>query len=126
MRWLFDTNLFIETAAGKPHASSAMLLAAEIEWAGYSAISRVEALGFPRLTPEAETHLRRLFDQFIEVSVTTEVIEKAISLRREVRMKTPDAIIAASALVNGAELVTRNIDDFKRVAGLVTVDPSVL
>lgn len=126
MRWPLDTNLFIDTAAGIPHASNALLRAAEVEWAGFSAGSRVEALGFPRLSPEEETHLRRLFGQFEEVPVTTKIIDEAIRLRRAVRIKTPAALIAASTLLNGAELLARKADDFRRIGSLKVVDPATL
>ena len=44
-------------------------------------------------------------------------------LRRQRRMKLGDAIIAATALEIGAKLVTRNVDDFKHIAGLELIDP---
>ena len=124
MRRLFDTNVFIETAAGNTQAGRALLQAAESEWSGYSVISRVEALGFPRLTPAEEASLLQLFGQFVEVQVTPQVVEEAIRLRRAVRMKTPDALIAATALLERAELVTRNIEDFKNVPSLKVMDLS--
>ena len=34
-----------------------------------------------------------------------------------------DSIIAATALEIGAKLVTRNVDDFKHIAGLEIADP---
>jgi predicted nucleic acid-binding protein len=34
-----------------------------------------------------------------------------------------DAIIAATALVHGLTLVTRNVDDFKHIAGLELENP---
>ena len=126
MRRLFDTNVFIETAAGNPQASQALLGSANFEWAGFSVISRVEALGFPKLVAEEEANLLRLFGQFVEVQVTPQVIEEAIRLRRMVRMKTPDALIAATALVERAELVTRNVEDFLKVPGLTVVDVAAL
>ena len=55
--------------------------------------------------------------QFEEVPVLPAVIDEAIRLRRLHKLKTPDAIIAATALLQQAELVTRNTTDFKKVAG---------
>jgi len=46
-----------------------------------------------------------------------------ISIRKIHRIKLPDAIIAATALVNGLELVTRNINDFKNIDGLNLINP---
>lgn len=122
MRQLLDTNVFIETAAGNSQASAILLRAAAFEWAGFSVISRVEALGFPKLGADEEANLLRLFSQFVEVQVTPQVIDETIRLKRLVRIKTPDALIAATALVAGAELVTRNVEDFQKVPGLRVVD----
>ena len=45
--------------------------------------------------------------------VDGEIAERAASLRRErPRLKSPDAIILATALVRGRVLVTRNTKDF--------------
>jgi predicted nucleic acid-binding protein len=46
------------------------------------------------------------------------VVEEPARLRRTVRMKAPDAIIAATALLESATLVTRNAGDFVRVPRL--------
>jgi predicted nucleic acid-binding protein len=37
-------------------------------------------------------------------------------------MKAPDAIIAATALLQQAEVITRNTADFKKVVGLPVLD----
>ena len=47
---------------------------------------------------------------------------EAIRLRRLHKLKTPDAIIAATALLQQAEVITRNTTDFKKVAGLSVLD----
>ena len=39
-------------------------------------------------------------------------------------MKSPDAIIATTALLQQAEVVTRNTSDFKKVAGISVLDTS--
>ncbi len=38
-------------------------------------------------------------------------------------MKLGDALIAATALVHGVELVTRNTADFSGIAGLRVINP---
>lgn len=47
-----------------------------------------------------------------------EVAEQAGRIRRGIRIKLPDALIAATALVTRRELVTRNARDFRKVKGL--------
>lgn len=49
--------------------------------------------------------------------------EGAILLRQTRRMKLGDALIAATALLYDLPLVTRNVDDFKHIAGLQIINP---
>lgn len=46
------------------------------------------------------------------------MIEQAIDLRRQKKMKWGDAIIAATAVAYGIPLMTRNKDDFNHITGL--------
>lgn len=55
-----------------------------------------------------ENFLRRF--QLIELDAA--IARRAISLRQEHRLRLPDAIVWASALVHRALLVTRNTKDF--------------
>jgi predicted nucleic acid-binding protein len=55
------------------------------------------------------------------------VTAKTIHLRRTYKkLKLGDAIIAATALVHGFTLVTRNTKDFKNIEGLEVLDPYAL
>ena len=126
MRWILDSNVWIEGVAGVPSSTTALLKAGAIDWCGFSSISRLEVFGFPKLTPEDEQRFRRLLAQFHEVPVSTEIIDAAILLRRQIRIKTPDAIVAATALVEKADLVTHNLSDFQKVPGLSVISPSAL
>jgi len=124
MRWLFDTNVFIDAYAGE-HAASKAILSAQVrnlEWAGFSAISRLEVLGCVGLTAADQVGLRKMLGNFSEVPIDSAVLEEAIQIRQIVRIKSPDAIIAATALLFDAELLTRNMDDFTRVPGLRLID----
>jgi predicted nucleic acid-binding protein len=51
------------------------------------------------------------------------VVDKTIEICKSQRIKLPDAIIAATALVNDLALVTRNISDFKNIDGLELLNP---
>jgi toxin FitB len=51
------------------------------------------------------------------------IIDRAILVRKAKRIKVPDAIIAATALEKECSLITRNVEDFKGIAGLVVIDP---
>ncbi len=51
------------------------------------------------------------------------IVQQTILLRQNYKIKTPDAIIAATALVYNLILISRNIIDFKDIAGLKLVDP---
>jgi predicted nucleic acid-binding protein len=46
-----------------------------------------------------------------------------IDLKRERKIKLADAVIAATAIINNLELVTRNTDDFKGVSELEVFNP---
>jgi predicted nucleic acid-binding protein len=51
------------------------------------------------------------------------VADRAIALRRQRNMGLGDAIIAATALVHGIALVTRNTREFQHVENLQLIDP---
>ena len=118
MRWLLDTH------AGKSDASRVFAQARAVQgtWIGFSAMTKLEALGYSGLTAADDKALRELLTQFEEVPVMPAVIEEAIRLRRSHKLKSPDAIIAATALLQQAEVVTRNTADFKKVARLSVLD----
>jgi predicted nucleic acid-binding protein len=51
------------------------------------------------------------------------VAERAGAIRRVADVLLPDALIAATGLVNGLPVMTRNKRDFDRVDGLEVLDP---
>jgi predicted nucleic acid-binding protein len=58
------------------------------------------------------------------VYVVDEMIAlKTIDIRLKHKMKLPDAIIAATAIYYDLILITRNVSDFNRIAGLQIINP---
>ena len=128
MRWLLDTNVLIDAFAGRSDSVRAITSArtASLEWIGYSSITRLEVLRFPGLNGADEIGLRNLLAQLSEAPIDDAVIERAIEIRKSVRMKIPDAVVAATALVYEANLVTRNTGDFKNIPGVSLLNPAIM
>ena len=116
MKYLIDTNLWIDAMSGKIPAIELLHTAVEAEWSGYSAITRLELFSYPALKKEDEKKISDLLNYFTEIDVTSAVIDRTILLRQANRIKVPDALIAATALLIGASLATRNVDDFKGIS----------
>ena len=99
---------------------------AEHEDAAVASVTRIEVLGFPgfhNLSEDRRTRLREIVASIVELELNESVIQRAITLRQQKKMSLADAIIAATALAHGLPLVTRNVDDFKHIAGLKLINP---
>ena len=60
------------------------------------------------------------------LDINTKVITYCVLIRKGKKIKTPDAIIAATAVSHGLTLISRNISDFKNIKGLKLIDPHSL
>ena len=125
MRWLLDSNVLIDALAGLPHGVRVLREARKRPEISviYSSITRIEVLGFPNLSEQEESAIRRLLNEFEEIPVSNEIVERTIQIRKLIRIKLPDALIAASAHVAQATVVTRNTSDFQRTPSLTVVHP---
>lgn len=117
---LYDSNIVIYTARPE-HAFLRDVIAEDVPVV--SAISRVEVLGFHGLDEAERGHLEAFFAAAVVLPITDAVVEQAIALRQARRMSLGDAVIAATALVHGLILVTRNTSDFIWVPGLRLWNP---
>lgn len=88
-----------------------------------SAISYVEVLGYPHLTPDEQTHFQAFFDAASILPLSDNVLEQAIKLRQIRKMSLGDALIAATALVHQLTLVTRDQQDFAWIPNLFIINP---
>ena len=77
----------------------------------------IELLSYSGMSAVEEQRIRELLSLLERVYVTDAVRDVAIELRRRNRLRLPDAIIAASALVTDAVLLT-NDQAFSLIDGL--------
>ncbi|RQD65564.1 MAG: type II toxin-antitoxin system VapC family toxin [Desulfonatronovibrio sp. MSAO_Bac4] len=87
-----------------------------------SIITKIEFLSWQRL--HEDKSLAGKASDFISYATIYELDElvanQTIRIRQQRKIKTPDAIIAATAMVHGFEVVTNNVDDFKNLDIKVT------
>ena len=57
------------------------------------------------------------------MALSNDIADECIIIRKVHKTKLPDAIIAATALVNNLTLITRNISDFKNIEDLKVINP---
>lgn len=119
-RLMLDSNIIIYAA--RPEYPGLRRLIATRSPA-VSTISVVEVLGYHKLSEVDRRHFEAFFAAATVLPISDAVVAKAVSLRQSRKMSLGDALVAATALVFGRELMTRNVKDFAGVLGLVVVDP---
>ena len=115
---VLDSNILIDAA--KPGGER---LAPYLAHPEACIVSRIEALGYHLLKDGEDAVIRQSLAGLPELGLDAEIAERAISLRRQRRMKLGDAMIAGTALEYEVPLVTRNVDDFKHITGLRLINP---
>jgi predicted nucleic acid-binding protein len=124
MKYLYDTNVFIDYFADEK---------AILQWFTeeflttnqviISTIVKIELLCYAGLSAEEETAIKECLEEFETIYINPQIEQFTINIRKQHKVKLPDAIIASTALVEDATLVTRNTDDFKGIVNLNIVNP---
>ena len=107
IRFLLDTKVVIGLLkAYEPAIKLVEAAGFVLEESAVSQITRMELLGHPKITQDDE-RLIQLFLSECQVLLLNERIEvKATHLRRSGLLKLPDAIVAATAIINDLRLLT--------------------
>lgn len=117
---MLDSNLIIY-AAHPEYPGLRRMIAARSP--AVSAVSVVEVLGYHKLSTVERSHFEAFFAAAEVLPLSDAVVARAVTLRQARRMSLGDALVAATALVFGRELLTRNVKDFAGVPGLAVTDP---
>ena len=117
MNALFDTNILIDYLNGEIQAKQEI---ARYQVAAISIITYIEVL--VGIQEEALiSPIKAFLQQFLVIAVDSDIAERAIRIRKQLKLKVPDAIILATAEAGGYILVTRNSRDFKPTYPGVTI-----
>lgn len=105
--FLLDTNIVVGLLKGQAQAVAlAERAGLSLDRAAVSQITRMELLGYPKLSDAEDRDIRSLL-ALCQVRLLDEQVEaEAIRLRRSGGFKLPDAIIAATAICGNLRLLT--------------------
>lgn len=119
-KFLIDTNILIDAQMKKLPEKGLRFLADIInEDFTVSFITYIEFLGYKDATAATEEFIA--LAEVLEINKT--IIDKCIALRKTNKIKLPDAIIAATAMVYDMTLISRNISDFGNINNIKIVNP---
>lgn len=108
--YLLDTNFILGLLKSTPEVMQALqAISPTVSQCAYSAVTRMELLGFPGITANEDALIRSRLARFHYIPINLVVEDRAIQLRRVRRIKLPDALIAASALCHGLQLLTLDV-----------------
>ena len=101
--FLADTNFLIYLLEGNEQAAKF----SEYSFA-ISSVTEIELLGKFSISEREKKVIRSLLNACMLFELNEKVKEKAIELKQKMKIKLPDAVIAATALCHGLTLVTAN------------------
>lgn len=117
--YTFDTNAIIYYLDEDPAVVAVIepLLAQDIALF-VSVVTELELLSYGGLTDDDIQEIAHLLTSLVVFPLESRLAHLAAALRRQYRLKTPDSIVAATALLTRTTLVTRNVRDFQGIVGL--------
>lgn len=109
MKAVFDTNILVDYLNGIEEAKTELN---RYKTRMISVITQIEILDGVE-DEEEERAVRSFLSSFQVKELTAAISEEAVKVRRDTRMKVPDAIVYATARDEECLVVTRNKRDFK-------------
>lgn len=123
-RFLIDTNILIHVFT-QTLPNSLIEKMNQIFQTSFiiSIINKIEFLGWKEASPEEHRQAADFISNAQILPLDASIAEKTIELKREVKIKLPDAIIAATCIANDLDLLTRNVKDFVNIKNLTVYNP---
>jgi predicted nucleic acid-binding protein len=125
-QYLIDTNVVSDYFSASFPATGMQFMDAAIDAVpNLSVITQIELLCWEADAATGQKVKDFMADSII-LDITPDVITQCVNLRKGKKIKTPDAIIAATALAYGYTIITSNEKDFANINGLKIVNPGKL
>ncbi len=123
-QYLMDNNA-ISSYFSKSLPEKGMDFIAEVidQIPNISVITEIEALSW--INPAKEKIIQEFVKDANILPVNPSVVSLCVEIRRSKKIKTPDAIIAATAIAHNLTLITSD-NDFNNINGLSIVNPNLL
>ncbi len=109
MRVLFDTNILIDYLLGIEKARKEIQ---KYKTPRISIITWIEVMVGAKDEESDQYSTRSFLDMFTLVPLSKRIADLSVSIRKEYKIRLPDAIIWASAKEQESVLITRNSKDF--------------
>lgn len=118
--YLLDTNVVIDFCANLLPEKNNRFIATIIDGEPtISVVNKIELSSLNEIPPSIHAFLAVAE----VVSLDDDVVVQTITLRKKHKIKLPDAIIAATAIIQKRTLITRNIQHFSNIKGLRLINP---
>lgn len=125
-RHLTDTNIVSDYfSLSLPTSSIAFMDSVVDGIPNISVITQIELLSWKTNEQITKNVIDFVNDSLI-FNITPEIVATCVEIRIGKKIKTPDAIIAATALVNNFTLITNNEKDFVGIPNLKIINPHKL
>lgn len=106
--FLADTNILIQINNGNKNLIPFLELSTAVSF-----ITEIELLGANNLSKKAKDQFKEMLQDCFVIDLNEEIKKTCIMLRNNYKIKTPDAIIAATAIVYELPLLTSDNDFIK-------------
>ncbi len=125
VKHLWDTNTAIYFLQKKspPRAEQFIDQLLQKEKPAFSVMTEIELLSWNAATPDDVKLMQDFINDALVFGLEKQIKLTAADLRKMHRIKLPDAIIAATALVYDLTLLTRNVSDFSKIDALKPINP---
>ena len=125
-QYLIDTNTVSDYFSASFSADGMALMDAAIDATpNISIITQIELLCWNTDTATTQNVQNFIVDSVV-LDISPDVITQCVALRKAKKIKTPDAIIAATALAYGYTIITNDEKDFSNIKGLKVINPHKL
>jgi predicted nucleic acid-binding protein len=128
IRYLWDTNTVIYFLQKQfPERAEAFIMRSLKEGQPcVSAITEIELLCWNKASQKDLDTIHSFITDAMIIELEPDIKIKAAEIKKIHKLKLPDAIIAATALVYELTLITRNTKDFSNIPNLKIIDPHLL